>query len=180
MVVCPVCEHAQAGGPECEVCGRQLEPAPDAAAAVPALDGLESTLQAPAPEAPGAPVPGLELTGAAAVPAPAEPILSELEFTRTAPVDPPVESIPGVERTGDGAPAEERTPYPAVVVCRYCRTEAAIGAKICDRCGMRLPTAALPVPEPGADEPAHLCSCGTPIRGPRCPSCGARTPSEPA
>jgi hypothetical protein len=174
MVVCPVCEHAQAGRWECEVCGRRLEADPDAPPPGAALDGLESTLQAPAPEAPPEVVPGLEPTGAPALPAPAAGLLAEIESTRTSPVDPPVAPLPGVERAADGVPAEERTPYPAVVVCRYCRTEAMLGARICERCGMRLPTAEPPAPEPEADA-ARLCSCGTPVRGSLCPSCGART-----
>ncbi len=179
MVVCPVCEHAQAVGPECEVCGRRLDggPAVPASAPAPIVEGLERTGQAPVPALPGEPVPGLEPTGNAPAAVAAEPLLAELEFTRAAPVDPAVAPLLEVERIGDGAPAEAPTPYPAVVVCRYCRTEAAFGARICERCGMRLPTAELPAPEPAPDAAAQLCSCGTPIRGSRCPSCGARLPS---
>jgi hypothetical protein len=123
-------------------------------------------------------MPGLEPTGAAPVPAPGDPILAELEFTCAAPVEAFVTAVPDVERIGDDVPAGEPTPYSAVVVCRYCRTETVLGAKLCERCGMRLPTAQLPVAAP---VPApRLCSCGTPIRGSLCPACGARTSSEPA
>ncbi len=177
MVVCPVCEHPQGAGPECEVCGHRLQALSDAVPSLPALDGLEPTFL---PAVRGVstetePVPGLELTGAAPVPAPPGMIIPDLEPTKTSPVDPPIAALPGVERVGDGAPADEPTPYPAVVVCRYCRTEAGYGERICSRCGMRLPTAAAPAPEPAAGGPERMCSCGLPVRGPRCPSCGART-----
>ena len=177
MVVCPVCEHAQAGGSECEVCGARLPvpPAfPEAEPSIAPMEGLEPTFQAAVPALAPELFPGLEPTAAAPVSDPLPAGIPDLEPTRTAHVDPPVAPLTEVERIGDGAPAEERTPYPAVVVCRYCRTEAALGAKLCERCGMRLPTAELPAPEPLASE-ARMCSCGTPIRGPRCPSCGART-----
>src|SRR5512142_1905623 len=178
MVVCPVCEHAQAGGSECEVCGARLAvPSAflDAEPPIAPMEGLEPTFQAAVPALAPELFPGLEPTGAAPVPAPPADVLPDIEPTTTAPVDPPVAVLPDMERIGDGVPVEERTPYPAVVVCRYCRTEAAPGAKLCERCGMRLPTAQLPAPEPVGSAGVPMCSCGTPIRGPRCPSCGART-----
>ncbi len=175
MVVCPVCEHAQDGGTECEVCGRRLQVAAEAAAPIPPLEGLESTLR-PGVLADGAgPMPELEQTCAAPVPAPPGPGLPDLERSGAAPVDPPIAPIPDVERTGDGAPADERTPYPVLVVCRYCRTPASVGEKLCSRCGMRLPLAAPAVHVPGPEEGVRMCTCGLPVQGPRCPSCGART-----
>lgn len=174
MVVCPVCENAQAGGSECEVCGRRLQAPSEAAPSIVPLDGLEPTFQAAAPAVPGELVPGLEPTGFAAVAAPPGEGVPDVEPTRTAPVDPPVAAL-DVDRIGDGVPVEERMPYPAVVACRYCRTEALPGAKLCERCGMRLPTAELSAPDPSAAGAVRVCSCGTPIRGPRCPACGART-----
>ncbi len=173
MVVCPVCEHAQAGGAECEVCGRVLEVPPDPALPISPLDGLESTLRPGVPSEDAAPMPELERTGAEPVAAPAVPGVPDLERTGAAPVEAAVVQLPDLERSDDGAPADEPTPYPAVVVCRYCRTPAAVGEKLCSRCGMRLPTADVPVVEAGADE-VRLCSCGLPVRGSRCPSCGAR------
>lgn len=181
MVVCPVCEHSQAGGPECEVCGRRFEGAPDAgavAAPAPLFEGLEPTSRPEAVAVPGELVVGLEPNQAAAVQVPPSQPFPEIEQTRRAPVEVAVVVIPDVERTGDAVPAEEPTPYPAVVVCRYCRTEAAPGEKLCSRCGMRLPTvaAAALAASAGGEEDVHLCGCGTPVRGPRCPSCGARRP----
>ncbi len=148
----------------------------DAVPSIPPLDGLEPTFL-PAVRGGGAAaelVPGLEYTGAAPVPAPPAMVIPDLEPTNTSPVDPPIAALE-VERVGDGVPADEPTPYPAVVVCRYCRTEAGYGERICSRCGMRLPTAAAPSTAPAAGGPERMCSCGLPVRGPRCPSCGART-----
>lgn len=179
MVVCPVCEHAQAGGWECEVCGRLLQAPPDAALAVasaPGLDGLEPTRLSEAAPVAAELVPGLEPTGAQPVERPREELIADLERTGTPPVDPPISAVPDVERVGDDVPGEEPTPYPAVVVCRYCRTEAAPDEKLCSRCGMRLPTARTAAVPPGGEAAVRFCSCGTPVRGPRCPACGARTP----
>ncbi len=175
MVVCPVCEHAQPGGSECEVCGRRLQAPSEAGPPIPLLDGLESTRQPDVLAVDTGPMPELERTSAAPVSAPAAAPVPDLELTGAAPVDPPVAPLPDVERTGDGAPADERTPYPAVVVCRYCRTPAAVGERLCSRCGMRLPIADPAAIELEAEEGVRMCTCGLPVRGSRCPSCGART-----
>ncbi len=174
MVVCPVCEHTQAAGTECEVCGHRLRAPLDADQPVAVMDGLESTLQPAAPEPPPEVVPGLELTGAAPVEVPGGDRVADLEQTGNAPVDPPIDALP-VERTGDGAPADERTPYPAMVNCRYCRTPAAPGEKLCSRCGMRRPLPSAPAAAPPAGVGPQRGSGGVPVVGPRCPACGART-----
>lgn len=174
MVVCPVCEHAQAGGLECEVCGRPLPTAPQAALAIAPLEGLEPTLQPAAAEAAGGEgVPGLEPTLQPAAAAADGEAVPGLERTPAAPVDPTIEPIADVERLGEGT-HDLPTLIPAVIVCRYCRTPAAPGEKLCGRCGMRLPTLGPAAAAPQREEPTRLCTCGTPIRGPLCPSCGAR------
>jgi hypothetical protein len=175
MVVCPLCENSQPGGSECLVCGHRLSAAPEEEFAdLPVMDGLEPTLQAPAQVVEASPVPDLEPTSVDAVEVPPEPPIPDVEPTGTAPVDPDIEPMAMVERTSDDIPADEPTPYPAVVVCRYCRTEAAPGERICARCGMRLATADLGRPPPESGQAVRLCSCGTPVRGPVCPACGAR------
>jgi len=172
MVVCPLCENTQEGGSECEVCGRRLPAPPEWLASIDALEGLEPTLQAGPGEVALTPVPGLEPTLAAVVDVPDDPPLEEIEATRTAPVEVAVESVPDLERGGEAIPGDVPTPYPAVVSCRYCRAPAEPGQRICERCGMRLPVADAVAPEAGE---ARLCSCGAPVRGGRCPACGART-----
>lgn len=175
MIVCPVCEHPQPHGAECDVCGRSLPAAAAAARAsgVPPVEGLEPTLHAPA-EAGTDRVADVEPTlHAPAGEVPWEPL--ELEATRCEAVDVEVLPAPGVERTGVEPPDDVPTAVPAFVACRYCRTTAVPGERICSRCGMRLP-----VFGPAAAERSHeprLCSCGLPVPGPgACPGCGARAP----
>ena len=174
MIVCPLCEHQQAGGLECEVCGRALADATGAPAEPPPLVGLEPTLLASAAAPAADAFPDLEPTGHAAVEAaPAPPLLIELEPTLAPPVDAPEgEAVPALERGGEAIPDEERTPFPAVVRCRYCGTEGGFGERLCARCGMRLP---VPAAFPAAlHDDAVLCGCGMLVQGSRCPACGAR------
>jgi len=174
MVVCPLCENPQVGGSECEVCGRKLPVPAEWLPPIAALEGLEPTLHADLGEVEPTPVPGLEPTVFGLVDIPDDPLLEELEATRAAPVEVTAEAVPDVERIHEALPGDAPTPYPAVVTCRYCRTPAAPGERICERCGMRLPGAESQAPT-GADAGARLCSCGAPVRGGRCPVCGART-----
>ena len=178
MAVCPLCEHTQPGGTECEACGRPLTAGSPSPGAFPPLEGLEPTLVAPA-DAPAELVPGLEVTSYAPVGAPPAEIVPDLEPTPAAPADVPVAPLRGVDRGLEGLPDDAPTPFPTLVVCRYCRTEATLGERICARCGMRLPALAL-VPTPSVAEEAQprMCSCGTPVRGSRCASCGARIASS--
>ncbi|HEX9051036.1 MAG TPA: hypothetical protein VF841_10925 [Anaeromyxobacter sp.] len=171
MIVCPVCEHAQPQGGECEVCGKRLVEGSDGAAAVARLDGLEPT-RAEGVEAPVEPIGALEPTAhAPARDAPAEPVL--LERTRVDPVEVAVEPIPDVERIGDTIPEDARTEVPLFVTCRYCRAEAMPGERVCGRCGMRLPD--FGGPAPAAEAAGRQCGCGAIVRGGgMCPSCGAR------
>ncbi len=171
MIVCPVCEHPQGQGPECEVCGRRLVEGPAGIPAVAPLAGLEPTRQ-PDVDVPAERLGGLEPTalpaGADAAPQPVP-----LEPTRIEPVEVVVEAAPGVERVGDGIPDDARTEVPLFVTCRYCRTEAMPGERVCARCGMRLPDFGGPIPEAATSD--RQCGCGAIVRGGGlCPSCGAR------
>jgi hypothetical protein len=84
--------------------------------------------------------------------------------------------LPDLEPTFTPPIDDGPTPAPAVVICCYCRTEAAPGERRCGRCGMRLPVLAAPAAGPASGPPAPtLCSCGTPVTRSRCPTCGART-----
>ncbi len=169
MIVCPVCEHAQAQGAECEVCGKELASGAAAIPPVPAVEGLEHTHHG-AVSVPPERLAALEPTlhpESAFVPE----SVPDLDTGRAAPVDVDAPSVPDIERTA--APDDGPTALPAIVVCRYCRTPAAFGERICARCGMRLPV----MEEAAAEVPAEplLCSCGTPKRGASCPNCGARS-----
>lgn len=171
MIVCPVCEHAQPHGAECEVCGKRLGPPSSADPPVAPVDGLEPTLHARS-EAPVATVVELEPTRHAAAEHTADPA-PDLEPTAAAPVDVDVAPAPDVDHASAPISADARTPLPAIAVCRYCRTPAAPGERICGRCGMRLPIAATPTAAPPAEE-GWRCSCGTLARASLCPTCGAR------
>ncbi len=180
MIVCPVCEHQQAQGAECDVCGKRLVLGVTAAdLAIPAVDGLEPTLHAPAAAVAGERVAELEPT--LHDPAPARAAIPDdhtpdLEATRAAPVDVVVETTPDLERTAAEVPDDAPTSLPAFVTCRYCRTPAMPGERLCGGCGMRLPVF------PGASGVAaaaaalRICSCGTTLRDgvSLCPNCGAR------
>lgn len=176
MIACPVCEHQQQAGSECEVCGRHLVEGRGTDAPVAPLEGLELTTLDPAGAAalPAAPVEGLEVT---AFERAEEPLLSEvvpdLEQTRAEPVEVGLDPTPDVERVMAGLPEDGPTLLPLVVICRYCRTEAGPGEKLCARCGMKLAAIVTPAPAAGAAGP-RLCSCGTPVTRSRCPACGAR------
>ncbi|HVO21328.1 MAG TPA: hypothetical protein VMU15_18850 [Anaeromyxobacter sp.] len=140
---------------------------------IPALEGLEPTLHPGFGEVEPTPVPGLEPTALGLVDIPDDPLLEEIEATRAAPVEVAVEIVPDLERIHEAVPGDEPTPYPAVVTCRYCRAPAEAGERICGRCGMRLPVAGGQAPA-ATDAGDRLCSCGAPVRGGRCPVCGAR------
>lgn len=174
MTVCPVCEHQQAAGSECEVCGRHLAEGRGTDAPVAPLEGLEPTTLEAAAAALAEPLPGLEVTRFEAAEA---PLLSEalpgFEQTRAAPVEVAPDVTPDIERVMDGLPDDGPSLLPLVVTCRYCRTEAGPGERVCGRCGMRLPVFAPTAPVATAGAP-RLCSCGTPITRSICPACGAR------
>jgi hypothetical protein len=180
MIVCPVCEHQQAQGAECEVCGKRLATgvAP-ADLAIPAVEGLEPTFHAAAAAPAADRVAELEPTrhdAALTAAAPALDVTPDLEATRAAPVDVEVAPTPDVERTAAGIPDDAPTALPAFVTCRYCRTPAMPGERICARCGMRLPVVEAGAAAAAASEEAPLCSCGMTLRPgvSLCPSCGAR------
>lgn len=176
MIVCPVCDHPQALGSECEVCGKRLAVHGVGGDEVPPLDGLEPTLFTAVDAAPDA-VPGLEPTRAAPVgPGAPEPLGAALEPTCVPPVQVDVVPTPDVERTATERSDAERTPLPVFVTCRYCRTPAMPGERLCGRCGMRLPVPAAAAGE--AAPPGRRCGCGAWVVSGPCPACGARPPAS--
>lgn len=173
MSTCPVCEHQQAAGSECEVCGRPLVAGRGTDAPVAPLEGLEPTGLGTGPDTPLDPVPGLEPTRLEGWAEAATEAVPDLVATATAPVQVTAEVMADLEPTFAPPIDDGPATVPAVVTCRYCRTEAAPGERRCGRCGMRLP-----VPfSPAATAPTAaraMCSCGTPVTRAVCPACGAR------
>jgi hypothetical protein len=179
MIVCPVCEHPQPQGAECDLCGKRLVAGlSEADLAIPTVDGLEPTLRQPA-DAAEERMPDLEPTLRGAGDATfAEDPTPDLEATRAAPVDVDAGPAPDLEPTQAGIPDDGPTLVPEVAVCRYCRTPASPGDRLCARCGVRLPVPFTVASGAGSRDPVQLrvCSCGTTVRpdASLCPSCGAR------
>jgi hypothetical protein len=172
IVVCPVCEHQQAFGLECEVCGKELGNlaglgSPPVAAVV--VEGLEVTVPARIGDVVVERVEALEATALMSAQAvvPLE-VVPDLDPGKAAPVPPlPVERM--VDLSLDRAPDDGlRTPAPTgPVTCRYCRNVQAAGS-VCNTCGMRLPKA----PAPAAPQVKKGASSGE--RSARCRACGAK------
>lgn len=178
MTTCPVCEHPQASGAECEVCGRSLLALGAVEVAITALEGLEPTLASPGPAPAAEPAMAeLEPTLQASAGEVALEAVPELEPTAAAPVWASGELVPDLEPTAAPASLDAPSELPPLATCRYCRTLAGPGEMICGRCGMRLPVA-IPPPAAAAGPALRLCSCGTPATRAICPACGARNKSE--
>lgn len=171
MVVCPVCEHPQAQGDTCDVCGRDLRESGATAIPTPPLVGLESTAleegesaavepmpeltshRAPETDAASLPLPDLEPTS---LPLPAPSVLEPFPDLE--------QSLPAGKSPFAGAP---------ILACRYCGHRQGRGA-LCERCGMQLPRVSRE--QGAAGEGLSSCPvCG--VKGrlrERCPACGAQ------
>lgn len=174
MIACPVCEHQQAQGLECDVCGMRISRGgPAEAAATSPMDDLEPTRHAAA-EPGGERMAAIEPTlHAPAGDAPGQAL--EIEATRAAPVDVQTLPVPGLEPSSTAMTAEARTALPVFVACRYCRATAVPGERFCARCGMRLPLF-VPAVRGDAAPAVRICPCGAPLRSSgACPSCGTRS-----
>ncbi|MBI5066678.1 MAG: hypothetical protein HZB56_00445 [Deltaproteobacteria bacterium] len=175
MVTCPLCEHQQAAGAECEVCGRRLTGPGAESLPVAALPGLEPT-RMEAVEVPAETVPDLEPTRLSPAPEAAAEDLGWVEQTRAEPAAAvAVETVPDLEHhRAEPIPEGPGLDPLAPVVCRYCRSTAMPGDKFCGRCGMRLMRFD-PVHLAGSERGELVCrDCGAMGAGPRCRRCGAR------
>ena len=85
MIICPMCEHQQAEGIECEVCGKKLTAAAPVVVAVAPLPELEQTqLAGGRAPVPVAAIPDLELTAQPPVRGVAVQPVPELDTGRSA------------------------------------------------------------------------------------------------
>lgn len=184
-MICPVCEHQQDFGLECDVCGKVLG----------GLDGLGP------PPVREERVEGLEVTIPEKLGDVPVERMGELEVSRYANVDVPVQAIPDVEQnraapvgdvpvqrlgdlTVDRVPDDgQRTAIPTgPLTCRYCRHQQVAGT-LCERCGMKLPQVIIVAPVIGgqlldAEEVKVRCrACGAPATaGKKCTDCGHDVP----
>jgi hypothetical protein len=177
MTVCPVCEHPQAEGNACDVCGKVFSVTPPVDVRVQALGELEATRYDGASVT--APVPALaELEGTALRAGPDLPAASIPELERTkleGQSDTPILPLDEME-LGRAEDDGVRTAVPTgPVTCRYCRNVQADGA-FCDRCGMRLPRASADAvsAEAVAEDEWTICTaCGSRAQmGRPCGQCG--------
>jgi ribosomal protein L32 len=188
MIICPVCEHQQAQGDECDNCGKKLQaPRAVAAVAVATIPELEQTHHAGGRVAVDAPtIPELDHTRQQAGPDLPPQAVPDMETTRAAPIDKvTVEVVPELD-TGRAADDGVRTAAPTgAVICRYCRNVQAEGL-VCDRCGMRLPRARM---APAATAKGGVSAedltwlpcqkCRTPTRPNKiCTVCGTRVVAD--
>lgn len=184
---CPVCEHEQDFGVECDVCGKELGGIGDLGPPpvnVQRIEGLEATTLESAGEVMVERVGELEVTRYDAVTVAPE-TTQDVEHTSQAAVgEIAVERMADIaeDRVLDNGPRTVVAEGP--VTCRYCRNVQAEGA-LCDRCGMRLPVAAAPAAIVGtmvgsgsaADLKVRCRACGAPARaGERCGDCGRDVP----
>lgn len=187
MIVCPVCEHQQAQGAECEVCGKSFGKVAAPAVPVAPMAELEGTRIQAAAAAVAAPViamPELEVTKLQSGPdLPVTPV-PELDRARANALNVPVERMADMDLGREPENPAERTAAPTgPVTCRYCRNVQVDGL-VCDRCGMRLPryvpsaNAAVAASTSASGEAPtimHACGARTQV-GARCTSCGVFVP----
>ena len=189
MITCPVCEHQQAAGSECEVCGKRFsDRAPDAGP-VARLPELEQTqLVDPKIAVPAERLAELEATRVRSGPDLPPQQIPELERTQAAPApNVAVQPVPDLD-VGRAQDDEARTPAPSgPVTCRYCHNVQETGL-LCDRCGMRLPRSGAPAEAPAQaatrtveGEWTRCRECGSRARhGTRCGNCGHLVDPPPA
>ncbi|MCP3101689.1 hypothetical protein LZ198_22685 [Myxococcus sp. K15C18031901] len=186
MIICPVCDHVQPEGTECDVCGKRFpSDVATAAPVVATLPELELTPHSGGRDAvEAAPLPELDLTRLRSGPDLPAQLVPDLELTQNGATGAvPVEQLAELD-TGRAQDDGVRTAaVVGSVVCRYCRNVQAAGL-LCDNCGMRLPRtrAAAPaaVQAVGGDDDWKPCpTCHTPMRPGRvCGECGVRDRGE--
>jgi hypothetical protein len=188
MISCPVCEHQQDLGFECDVCGKDLSAALGTLGAPPVRIDKMVELEVTIPERVGEVAvehaPDVEVTSFAKVEAGVLAPVPDFERTVAARVGEvavlPLDELSEDRVADDGV----RTPVSSgPLTCRYCKTVQALGSGlICERCGMKLPRVAV-VAQAGAPAKkketvwARCRSCGANAHaGERCGECGHDVP----
>ncbi len=185
MIVCPVCEHQQAAGFECENCGKQFaKPRTAAVPVAPMLELEQTRLVRPGLNVASEPMAELERTRMQSGPdLPAQRVV-DLEATSVPKVGAvPVQAVPELD-LGREQDDGQRTAAPVgAVICRYCRNVQEAGL-LCDKCGMRLsrvaaaPASASPAAAAGEGEWTRCKDCGSRARrSTRCSNCGNEVPA---
>ena len=188
MIACPICEHQQDLGFECEVCGRDLSALAGMVGAPPVriekmLD-LEVTIPERIGEIPIERAPDVEVTAFAKVDSVVSAPVPDFERTVADKIG-EIPVLPVDDLSEDRVPDDGvRTPVATgPLTCRYCKTVQALGSGLlCERCGMKLPQVAVAA-VPGVVKKkkeavfARCRSCGAPARGgERCGECGREVP----
>ncbi|MDQ3265685.1 MAG: hypothetical protein M3Y59_18845 [Myxococcota bacterium] len=184
MIVCPVCEHQQAAGFECENCGKQfVKPTTAAVPVAPMLELEQTRLVRPGLNVASEPMAELERTRMQSGPdLPAQRVV-DLESTSVPTVGAvPVQAVPELDlgrEQDDGV----RTAAPVgAVICRYCRNVQETGL-LCEKCGMRLSRvpsapASVQTATAGEGEWTRCKDCGSRARrASRCSNCGNEVPA---
>jgi hypothetical protein len=190
MITCPVCEHQQAHGLECESCGKVLSVARPMRVAVTPMAELEGTeLQGGRGEVHVQAIADLEGTKLRAGPDLPPMMVPDIDRTELQKVgEVPLEVVSGLD-LGREEDDGQRTQLPTgAVTCRYCRNVQMEGA-VCEKCGMRLPynpaAVVVGVEEGAAAGPkkrkeavwTRCKSCGAPAKGgEKCGDCGRDVP----
>jgi ribosomal protein L32 len=186
-MICPVCEHQQEFGLECDNCGKDLGgllgimgPPPSS---VEVVEGLEQTVAASVGELAVERLGELEVTFFESVSVNPAPVEGAEATAQEAVGDVSVERMGELteDRVLDNGP---KTAAPVgAVKCRYCGNLQASGS-LCERCGMRLPKAAAAAAAPRtapaaiAADAVRCRACGAPAQpGARCRECGKETPA---
>jgi hypothetical protein len=177
MTVCPVCEHQQELGFECEVCGKDLSgplaglgPPP---VAIQRVEGLEQTVGERVGDVGVQHINELELNAMPKAPDAPTGGTTDLELSQFAPTGAiPIEKV--ADLTVDRAPDDGvRTAAPSgQVTCRYCKNISPAGT-VCAHCGMRLPRALQTEVSKPKVELFRCIACGAPgPAGAPCKECG--------
>ena len=187
MIACPVCEHQQEFGFECEVCGKDLSAALGMIGAPPVRIEKMADLEVTIPERIGEVVveraADVEVTAFARVDAVTTSAVPDFESTVAEKIG-EIPVLPVDDMTEDRAPDDGvRTAIgQGPLTCRYCKTVQALGSgMICERCGMKLPIVAVAAPVVAAKRKetvwSRCRSCGATARGgERCGDCGREVP----